>query len=128
MTPAEVANRVLRVMQARAERSGLFGARRVPEPDLAAAGNPWVFADARVKAEPYVAAADRISHGLLDLFAMRSVQMGLSLRTVRTSASAVISSPGRTGARKLQSTWRNTLPGPGRSSATSAFKIGRAHV
>ena len=52
---------------------------------------------------------------------VRNVEIGLSSLTSMTSASAVISSPGRTGARKLQSTWRNTLPGPGRSSATSAL-------
>src|SRR4051794_4439783 len=52
---------------------------------------------------------------------VRSVVIGLSSRTATTSTSAVISSPGETGARKLQSTCRNTLPGPGRSSATTAL-------
>jgi Heparinase II/III-like protein/Heparinase II/III N-terminus len=76
MTPAEVANRVLRALQARAERSGLFGARRVPVPDLAVSANAWVFTASTVKAQPYVAAAERISNGLLDIFALRGVQMG----------------------------------------------------
>ena len=52
---------------------------------------------------------------------VRSRVIGLSSRTSSTSTSAVISSPGRTGALKLQSTCRKTLPGPGRSSATTAF-------
>ncbi|HEV3011189.1 MAG TPA: alginate lyase family protein [Burkholderiales bacterium] len=76
MTPAEVANRVLRALQARAERSGLFGARRVPEPNLAVSGNPWVFAEAGVTAQPYIAAAERICGGWLDVFALRGIQTG----------------------------------------------------
>src|SRR5436305_13575211 len=52
--------------------------------------------------------------------------MGLSSRRSRTSASAVISSPGFTGDLKLQSTCRKTLPGPGRSSATRALGLGIA--
>ena len=42
MTPAEVANRVVRLLQARAERSGLLVGKSVPHPDLAPAANPWV--------------------------------------------------------------------------------------
>jgi heparinase II/III-like protein len=76
MTPAEVANRVLRALQARAERSGLFGARRVPVPDLAVSANAWIFAASTVKAQTYIAAAERISNGLLDIFALRGVQLG----------------------------------------------------
>jgi hypothetical protein len=49
--------------------------------------------------------------------------MGLSERTLRTSTSPVVVSPGRTGALKLQLTCRNTVPGPGRSSATTALRI-----
>jgi hypothetical protein len=53
---------------------------------------------------------------------VRSFVSGLSSRASSTSTSAVSSSPGRTGALKLQSTCRKTLPGPGRSSATTAFR------
>ena len=49
--------------------------------------------------------------------------IGLSSRTFVTTTSPVMVSPGRTGARKLQFTCRNTVPGPGRSSATMAFRI-----
>ena len=76
MTPAEVANRVVRLVQARAEGAGLLAARGVPEPDLNAVANVWVFRDGNVKAQPYRAAADRICEGWLDVFALRGVQIG----------------------------------------------------
>jgi hypothetical protein len=76
MTPAEVANRVLRLLQARAERSGLLAARSVPEPDLGVLPNAWIRADGAIEAEPYVAAAQRIAEGWLDVFALRGIQLG----------------------------------------------------
>jgi hypothetical protein len=76
MTPAEVANRVVRLVQARAEGAGLLAARGVPEPDLAGVANAWVLRDGNIKPEAYVAAADRICEGWLDVFAMRGVQIG----------------------------------------------------
>ncbi len=76
MTPAEVGYRVLRALQAHAERSGWLGAPAVPEPDLPAQPNPWTRANAQVRAKPYVAAADRICEGWLDVFALRGVQVG----------------------------------------------------
>jgi Heparinase II/III-like protein/Heparinase II/III N-terminus len=76
MTPAEVANRLVRALQARAERSGVFGARRVPAPDFSSFSNAWHQANPGVDPLPYVAAADRICNGLLDVFAMRGGQMG----------------------------------------------------
>ena len=80
MTPAEIASRVLRVMQARAERQGWIGARSVPAPELAARANPWVFADGKVDAKAYVAAADRVVEGWLDIFTLRDVQLGMPPR------------------------------------------------
>jgi hypothetical protein len=76
MTPAEVANRVLRAVQARAERTGLLGARSVPEADLGVVANPWVFTSDKVEKRAYLAAADRIAEGWLDVFALQGVQMG----------------------------------------------------
>jgi heparinase II/III-like protein len=76
MTPAEVANRMLRALQARAERSGLLAARSVPEPDLAVSSNPWHRCDPGIQPQLYVAAAERICSGLLDVFALRGAQMG----------------------------------------------------
>ena len=49
--------------------------------------------------------------------------MGLSALTLVTFTLPVIVSTGRTGALKLQFTCRNTLPGPGSCSATTALSI-----
>lgn len=54
---------------------------------------------------------------------VRSLVIGVSERTSRTSTPPVIVSPGRAGARKFQLTFRKTVPGPGRSSATTALRI-----
>ena len=75
MTPAELANRVLRELQARAERSWLLARRAVPAPELAAAPNHWLHAS-NIAPEPYVAAAERIAQGSLDVFALRGVDLG----------------------------------------------------
>jgi len=75
MTPAELANRVLRELQARAERSWLLARRAVPAPELAAAPNHWLYAS-NIAPEPYVAAAERIAQGSLDVFALRGVDLG----------------------------------------------------
>ena len=76
MSPAEVANRVLRELQARAERSGLLAAPVAPEPDLAFAAKGWIQASQKIPAEPYVAAADRIAEGWLEVFALERVDLG----------------------------------------------------
>ena len=52
-----------------------------------------------------------------------SVVIGLSSRTSVTSTSPVIVSPGLVGARNFQWVSRNTVPGPGRSSATTALRM-----
>lgn len=80
MTPAEVAYRVLRALQAQAERSGLLGKVEVPAPDLAAASRHWVQADVNVDAGRYLAAADRICDGWLDIFALRDIDIGVAPR------------------------------------------------
>ncbi len=76
MTPAEVAYRAVRAIQARAERSGIARERNVPAPDLAALPNPWIKANAQVDAKTYVDAAERIAHGWIDVFALRNVNLG----------------------------------------------------
>ena len=50
------------------------------------------------------------------------VQIGLSSRTLSTSARAMISSPMPTALWNFHSTPRKTVPGPGKSSATSALR------
>jgi hypothetical protein len=76
MTPAEISHRVLQALTLRAQSAGLLGAGPVPEPDLSAAPRGWIHADAKVDAAPYVAAAERIAAGRLDLFALRDAELG----------------------------------------------------
>jgi hypothetical protein len=76
MTPAEVAYRVLRALQAQAERCGLVGPADVPAPKLEASFNPWVQVPPNVDVARYLAAADRIRDGSLDIFALRGVDLG----------------------------------------------------
>ncbi len=75
MTPAEVSHRVIRALSARAERAGLLGSEIVPPPDLVPASRPWVHATARVDAARYLAAAERIAAGKLDVFALRDIDL-----------------------------------------------------
>ncbi len=77
MSPAEVGYRVMRAVQARAERARLArSGAATPAADLGLRPTPWIHADAGVEAQPYLAAADRIVQGKLDLFALRDVDMG----------------------------------------------------
>jgi hypothetical protein len=76
MTPVEMAHRTLRLMQARAESSGLLRAPAMPAPDLAVTAKPWVHRDAGVAPTPYLAAARRIAEGRLDVFSLPEVDLG----------------------------------------------------
>lgn len=76
MTPAEVAYRAVRAIQARAERSGIAGERAVPAPDLAARPNRWIHSSPQVDPSIYIEAAERIAHGWIDIFALRNVNLG----------------------------------------------------
>ena len=76
MTPAEVAYRALRALRAQAERYGVLGAGHAPAPDLETSVEPWVSPSPKVQAARYLAAADRIGQGRLDIFALRGVELG----------------------------------------------------
>ncbi len=76
MSAAEMAFRVARALRARAERLGVAGMGRVPEPEAMAAPQPWVHALSHADAKPYLAAAERIRAGELDIFALRGVNLG----------------------------------------------------
>jgi len=76
MTPLEVAHRLLRALQAHAGRSALLGGRDAPAPDLAAPFTAWIRPAAALDAPAYLAAADRIAEGCLDVFALRNVNLG----------------------------------------------------
>jgi len=81
MTPFEVAHRVLRALQARAERRALGRPRAVPAPEVLRQGKPWIHAQpAGVSAARYVAAAERIADGRMDVFALRDADLGLPPR------------------------------------------------
>jgi hypothetical protein len=80
MTPLEVAHRALRAMRARAEGAGLVRAPVVPAPDRAASGKAWVHRDNGADPAPYLAAADAIAHGRLDLLALRELDVGMPPR------------------------------------------------
>src|SRR5256886_1077836 len=73
MTPAEVSHRLLRALSMQAERAGLVGSEVVPPADLATTPRPWVHAAAKVDAARYLAAADCVAAGKLDLFALQDV-------------------------------------------------------
>ena len=76
MTPLEVGHRLLRELQARAERTGLLARRGVPAPELAADAPAWIGRPHGIDAAPCLAAADRIAEGWLDVFALRGVDIG----------------------------------------------------
>jgi hypothetical protein len=77
MTPAEVAYRVLRAVQARAESSRFASQRAVPAPELAARGAPWLDGCAQIRGrEAILAAAAPIAQGRLDVLALRGIDFG----------------------------------------------------
>ncbi len=75
MPPAEIPFRVRRALAARLE-SLLAPTHAVPAPDLSRHGPAWINAAPRVDPAPYVAAAERIARGRLDIFSLRDVDMG----------------------------------------------------
>jgi len=89
MTPAEVSHRLLRTLSMQAERAGLVGSEAVPPPDLALEPRPWVHATARVDAARYLAAADRVAAGKLDVFALQDVDLGAPPRWNRDPKTGV---------------------------------------
>jgi len=96
MSPAEMGYRLLRAIQARAERSRLRNARPVPPPELAFAGNSWLKQDADFSVSRYTKAADRIAEGWLDVFALRRIDIGSPPRWNRDPKSG-IEAPGAFG-------------------------------
>jgi len=63
-------------LQARAERSGLLGAPKMPQADLGLKGSFWMGTGEGVAVEACLAAADRIADGWLDIHALRGVDLG----------------------------------------------------
>jgi hypothetical protein len=89
MTPAEVAFRLVRAVQARVERCGALGALRVPAPDLEPGFKAWVGLPSGANGPRYLAAAERIRGGRLDVFALRDVDLGHPPRWNRDPKSGI---------------------------------------
>jgi hypothetical protein len=89
MSAAEVAYRLVRAVQARAERSRLANAVPTPAPDLAIPSNPWLRRDAKVDKRDYTAPAERIAEGWLDVHALRGVDLGSPPRWNRDPKSGI---------------------------------------
>ena len=67
---------MLRAVQAHAEGVRLQHGEPVPAPDLSIPAKAWIHTDQSVPPAPYVAAAERIAEGWLDVFALRGVDLG----------------------------------------------------
>ncbi|HET7197354.1 MAG TPA: alginate lyase family protein, partial [Burkholderiales bacterium] len=78
----------LRYAQARAERAGWLAARP-PEPDLSRRGVQWIGRSDAIDPAPYVAAADRLAIGRLDVFALADLDLGLPPRWNRDPKSGI---------------------------------------
>ena len=89
MSPAELGYRVLRALQARAERPRVKNAAAVPAPDLAHAGNPWIKADAKTDPDAYLKTANQVAEGWLDVLALRRVDLGSPPRWNRDPKSGI---------------------------------------
>lgn len=88
MQPAEIPFRVGRALACRVE--GLRPRRsHVPAPDLSVPGACWIHDRATVDAPPYLAAADQIARGRLDVFALSAAQLGTPPRWNRDPKSGI---------------------------------------
>ena len=76
MTPAEIGHRVSRAVAIRAEQWGIPAQDKVPPPGFTRASVPWISTSAKVATARYLAAADRIAAGRLDVFALRGTALG----------------------------------------------------
>ena len=76
MTPAEIRHRAMRMLWMHAERAGVLGTARVPALRIASAADSWMRFAPQIDPAPYLAAADRICAGRLDIFALPDVDLG----------------------------------------------------
>src|SRR5688572_22350545 len=89
MTPAEIGHRTLRALTVRAERLGWLAPAPALPAELAPPCRPWICRDAKVHPGPYLAAADRILAGRLDVFAMKDLDVGSPPRWNRDPRSGI---------------------------------------
>ncbi|HWA36766.1 MAG TPA: alginate lyase family protein [Burkholderiales bacterium] len=76
MTPQEVVFRAWRAGKAQGERLGWLGRAQPPAPDLSVSGQDFFRKNPEIDPAAYVAAADRIADGWLDVFALKDVDLG----------------------------------------------------
>lgn len=76
MTPAEVPFRIGRTLTAHGERLGLWDREAAVAPQLDGTSRPWIHKIANVDTARYLAAADRILAGRLDVFSMSDMDLG----------------------------------------------------
>lgn len=76
MTPREVMHRVTRMVAAGVQRSRLLGTPSVPAPQMRVRPRYWIHRSGTIDAAPYLAAADRIAGGRMDIFALHDVHLG----------------------------------------------------
>ena len=93
MTLREVAHRATRMLAAGAQRSRLVGIPPVPAPDLQARPRSWIHCSATIAAAPYLAAADRIARGRMDVFALHDIHLGSPPRWNRDPKTGVEAPP-----------------------------------
>ena len=89
MTTAEIGFRLLREVQRRAEQAGWLAERAVPRPDLTKTSNAWVKTPGTLEASSYLAAADRVAEGWLDVFALRGLDLGSPPRWNRDAKTGI---------------------------------------
>ena len=89
MTPSEMAWRAARAVKVRAERLGALRTARAPEPQFGQSVHPWVSLPANARAARYLAAAERIRDGALDVFALPGADLGQPPRWNRDPKSGV---------------------------------------
>ena len=76
MPIAEVPFRVAQTVKKHTERWLVAPNAEVPPPDLRRTGRPWIHASGTISPARYLAAADRIVAGKIDVFALRDVDLG----------------------------------------------------
>lgn len=76
MSPAEVPHRAWRALAAQAGRLGLHERAHAPQPDLGSAAVHWLPPPAKLDPAPYLAAAERIASGRLDVLALDDCDVG----------------------------------------------------
>ena len=74
MEPAEIPHRIARALTARVEHLVAWESA-APQPNLAAPEAPWICITPAVDSAAYLAAADRIVAGKLDIFGLRDVPL-----------------------------------------------------